>query len=426
MKRWLSNTFKRIKPDKKESPYLHTTYDAFYTFLFTPPETTHGGVHIRDGMDLKRTMVHVVLALTPLYLFGMWNIGQQHYNAMGLYEASLTAFHLKLAYGLIKIAPIFIVTHVVGLGIEFFFAAKRGHAVEEGFLVTGALIPLIMPPDIPLWMLSVAIAFAVIIGKEAFGGTGMNILNVALLARAFVFFAYPSEMAGDTMGSGREVWVAGLTFMEGAQGQFSDYGWLHGVFDTLFGWLGMATFGDGGAAVVDGFTGATPMGLAAKQGWEGVLNHYTTAQMMWGSIPGSIGETCKPLILAGAAFLLFTGIGSWRIMLSMFGGAVVTALLLYSWGASPFMQVPPVYQFFMGSFFFAMAFMATDPVTASTTEVGKLIYGFLIGVIGMLVRVINPAYPEGWMLAILFMNVFAPLIDHYVLESNMKKRLKRA
>ncbi len=410
--------FKKIEPDKKEKPFLHTLYDGFFTFAFTPNATTSGGVHMRDGMDLKRTMVYVVLAMQLCYLFGTFNIGHQHFVALGQYEGFLQGFHLKLFYGLIQLLPIFIVTHVVGLGIEFWYASKKGHAIEEGFLVSGALIPLIMPPDIPLWILAFSVAFAVIIGKEAFGGTGMNILNIALLARVFVFFAYPTEISGD------EVWVAGLSSTEA--GAAVEYGWVHlSLLNPLFESFGWSTF-NATASVVDGYTGATPLSLAYSGGWEKVTAVYSESQMLWGAIPGSIGETSKPFVIFGAVLLLITGIASWRIMLSMFLGAIVMALLLNAWGATPFMEVPWYYQFYIGSFFFAMAFMATDPVTASSTNVGKWIYGFLIGFIGMIVRVLNPAYPEGWMLAILFMNVFAPLIDHYVIEGNMNRRMKRA
>lgn len=418
MKNALINFFKKIEPDKKKAPFLHTAYDAFFTFAFTPNATTVNGVHIRDGMDLKRTMVMVVLAMQLCYLLGTYNIGHQHFLAIGEYGGLLQGFHLKLFYGLIQLLPIFVVTHVVGLGIEFYYAYRKGHSVEEGFLVSGALIPLIMPPDIPLWILALSVAFAVIIGKEAFGGTGMNILNIALLARVFVFFAYPTEISGD------EVWVSGLSKAEA--GAAVNYGWAHlSLLNGLFESLGWATY-NASAVVADGFTGATPLALAYQGGWENVTRVYSEGQMLWGLIPGSIGETSKPLILVGALILVATGIASWRIMLSMFLGAVTMSLLLNAWGATPFMEVPWYYQFYMGSFFFAMAFMATDPVTASSTNVGKWIYGFLIGFIGMIIRVLNPAYPEGWMLAILFLNVFAPLIDNYVVEANINRRAKRA
>jgi Na+-transporting NADH:ubiquinone oxidoreductase subunit B len=414
----LLNFLKKIEPDKKKSPFLHTLYDGFFTFAFAPDTTTTGGVHIKDGMDLKRTMVFVVLALQLTYVFGTYNIGHQHFEALGMYPGFLEGFHLKLSFGLIKMLPIFIWAHVIGLGIEFWFATKKGHPIEEGYLVTGALIPLIMPPDIPIWILAVSIAFAVILGKEAFGGTGMNIWNVALLARVFVFFAYPTSISGD------EVWVAG--FEKLAPGMAVDYGWVQmNLLNPIFEWFNIDTF-NSAAVVADGYSGATPLALAYQGGWENVTSHYSIAQMWWGTIPGSIGETSKPLILIGAAMLLITKIASWRIMLSMFLGAVFMGMVFNAWEATPFMTVPWQYHFYIGSFFFAMAFMATDPVTAASTNTGKWIYGFLIGSLGLLIRVINPAYPEGWMLAILFFNTMAPLIDHFVLESNMKKRLTNA
>lgn len=415
----LVDFFKKIEPDKKKSPILHTFYDAVYTFALAPDSTTGPkGTQIKDGMDLKRLMVHVVIAMQLCYLFGTYNIGHQHFTAAGQYMGFIEGFHLKLAHGLILMLPIFVVAHVVGLGIEILFAAKKGHAVEEGFLVSGALIPLIMPPDIPLWILAVAVAFAVILGKEAFGGTGMNIWNIALLARVFVFFAYPTTIAGD------EVWVSGFDGL--SEGTAATYGWGHDIFNTLFGWMNLDGFNAANTVVVDGYTGATPLALAYQGGWEATTAVYSPSQMFWGTIPGSIGESSKPLIIAGALFLLVTKIASWRIMLSMLIGGIVGALTLNAWGATPFMEVAWYNQFLMGSFFFAMAFMATDPVTAASTNTGKWWYGFLIGFIGMIIRVLNPAYPEGWMLAILFMNTFAPLIDHYVLQSNISKRLKRA
>lgn len=414
----LIDLLKKIEPDKKNSPFLHTLYDGFFTFAYTPDAVTKGGVHMRDGMDLKRLMVHVVLAMQLCYVFGTYNIGHQHFVASGQYLGFIEGFHLKLVHGLIQMLPIFVVTHVVGLGIEFWFAAKKGHAIEEGFLVSGALIPLIMPPDIPLWILAVAVAFAVIIGKEAFGGTGMNIWNIALLARVFVFFAYPTTIAGD------EVWVSGYNTL--AEGTQATYTWAHGLFNGLFDLMGVATFNEASTHIVDGYSGATPLALAYQGGWENVTQTFTPTQMWWGTIPGSIGESSKPLIIIGALFLVVTKVASWRIMLSMFIGGMFMSMLLNAWGATPFMDVPWYYQMYMGSFLFAMAFMATDPVTASGTNAGKWIYGFLIGFIGMIVRVLNPAYPEGWMLAILFMNTFAPLIDHYVLEANIAKRLKHA
>ncbi|MCP3929663.1 MAG: NADH:ubiquinone reductase (Na(+)-transporting) subunit B [Bacteroidetes bacterium] len=418
MKKALLKFFRKIEPDKEKRPFLHTLFDGFFTFALSPDTVTKGGVHMRDGMDLKRTMTFVVLALLACYAFGTINMGHQHFAALDMYPGFFEGLHLKLAFGLILIIPVYIITHVVGLGIEFFFAYRKGHGIEEGFLVSGALIPLIMPPDLPIWILVLSIVFAVFIGKEAFGGTGMNILNIALLARVFVFFAYPTEISGD------EVWVAGVSALE--QGAAVEYSWWHlNFFNGIFEAFGWTTF-DSAAVVTDGITGATPLSLAYQGGWENVTSTYTASQMWWGTIPGSIGETSKPLIILGALFLIGTRIASWRVMLSMLIGAAVTSLLLNWWGANEFMQVPWYYQFYMGSFFFAMAFMATDPVTAASTNRGKWIYGFFIGMIGMIIRVLNPAYPEGWMLAILFMNVFAPLIDHYVLEGNIKRRLKRA
>ncbi|MBK7872098.1 MAG: NADH:ubiquinone reductase (Na(+)-transporting) subunit B [Saprospiraceae bacterium] len=421
MKQTLLTLFKRLEP--KKGTIAHTAYDAFFTFAFTPNEVTHNGVHVRDGMDLKRTMVQVVLAMQLCYLFGTYNIGHQHFAAIGQYTEFFAGFHLKLVYGFIQLLPIWVVTHAVGLGIEFFYAYKRGHAVEEGFLVSGALIPLIMPPDIPMWILVLAVAFAVIIGKEAFGGTGMNILNIALLARVFVFFAYPTYISGD------EVWISGI---EKVNGQYigDTYGWAHGLFDWIFKGFGWATFGGGGVAVVDGYTGATPLALAYQGGWEKVTSVYSATDMFWGNIPGSIGETSKPFIVIGALYLIIIGIASWRIMVSMVLGMITMGLIYNGLSeanlGTAFMAVPWYYHFYMGSFLFAMAFMATDPVTAASTNTGKWIYGFMIGFIGLIIRVSNQAYPEGWMLAILFMNVFAPLIDHMVLQRNINRRLKRA
>lgn len=410
---------KKIEPDKKKSPYLHTTYDAFFTFLYSPDSVTKGGVHMRDGMDLKRTMVHVVIALQLCYLFGTYNMGHQHFVAAGQYLGFLEGFHLKLAHGLIKMLPIFIVANVVGLGIEFIFAAKKGHAVEEGYLVTGALIPLIMPPDIPMWILTVSIVFAVILGKEAFGGTGMNIWNIALLSRVFVFFAYPGTISGD------QVWVSG--FENIASGAMADYSWWHtGLCNTLFGWMGVDQFQAASTMVADGYSGATPLATATSGGWAAVTQQYSISQMFWGTIPGSIGETSKPFIVIGALFLVGVGIASWRVMVGMILGCAIMGLIFNAWDASPFMNVPWYAHFFMGSFLFAMAFMATDPVTAASTNTGKWIYGILIGIVGLLIRVFNPGFPEGWMLAILFLNTFAPLIDYYVLEGNMKKRVVNA
>lgn len=416
----LFKIFKKIEPDKKKYPFLHTLFDGFFTFAFVPNSTTKDGVHVRDGMDLKRLMTFVVIAMIPAYLFGTYNIGHQHFLAMDMHTGFWDAANLKIAYGLIKLIPILVVSMVVGLGIEFYFAYRKGHGIEEGFLVSGTLIPLIMPPDIPLWILALAIVFAVIIGKEAFGGTGMNIWNIALLSRLFVFFAYPLSISGD------QVWVAGFEALR--EGAAVEYGWWQtGFFNTIFDWFNWHTF-DVSAVVTDGFSGATALGLAKDGGWDAVLAAYPggTSDLVWGTIPGSIGETSKPLILLGAVLLLITKVGSWRIMLSAVLGAALMGIILNLWGATPLMEVPWYYQFHLGSALFAIVFMATDPVSAASTNTGKWIYGALIGVIGMIVRVMNPAYPEGWMLAIIFMNTFAPLIDHYIIQNHIKKRLKSA
>ncbi len=414
----LIDFLKSVEPDKKNSPLLHTAYDAFFTFAYAPNTVTKAGTHIKDGMDLKRLMVIVVLAMQLCYLFGTYNIGHQHFVAAGEYLGFIEGFHLKLAHGLIKMLPIFVVSHIVGLGIEFIYAAKKGHAVEEGYLVTGALIPLIMPPDIPLWIMSLSIIFAVIIGKEAFGGTGMNIWNIALLARVFIFFAYPLTISGD------QCWISGFEKLSG--GASANYGWWHtGFFNTLFEWMGLAKF-DTATTVVNGFSGATPLALAYEGGWEKVTSVFSEGQMIWGAIPGSIGETNKVFIVIGALILIFTRVAAWRIMAGMLVGLIGTTLMLNALGSTPFMTVTWTQHLMMGSFLFAMAFMATDPVTASTTDRGKWIYGILIGGIGMIIRVMNPAYPEGWMLAILLLNTFAPTIDYFVLDSNIKKRLSRA
>ena len=359
---------------------LHSTFEAFETFLFVPDKVTFKGSHIRDAIDMKRTMIIVVAALIPSLLFGMWNIGQQYYMATGQEGTLLELFW----FGFLKTLPSIIVSYGVGLAIEFAFAQIRGHEVNEGFLVSGMLIPLVLPVDVPLWMVAVATAFAVIIGKEVFGGTGMNILNPALTARAFLFFAYPTYM------SGNEVWI-------------------HGMLN--------------GDKILDGYSGATPLGEAAAGNIE---NLPSVADMFFGFIPGSIGETSTLAVLIGAVILLITGIGSWRIMLSTFAGGLVMGLLLNAFAVNPFMEIPAYQHLFLGGFAFGAVFMATDPVSAAQTTKGKYIYGFLIGFLAILIRVLNPAYPEGVMLAILLMNVFAPLIDHYVLEANMNKRMKRA
>jgi len=357
-----------------------TAIDAFETFAFTPAEVTHSGSHIRDGIDLKRTMSTVIMAMVPCLLFGMYNAGYQHFRELG--QLDTATFMDMFSIGLIKVLPLVIVSYAVGLGIEFGFAMTKGHSVEEGFLVTGMLIPLIVPIDIPLWMLAVAVAFAVVFGKEVFGGTGMNILNVALTARAFLFFAYPTFMSGDKV-------------------------WVHG------------------AAESDVMSGATILGdLANMKGGLETLR-FTVEEMFLGLIPGSVGETSTLAVLIGAAILLITGIGSWRIMLSAVVGAATMGLIFNLIGANGLMQFPWWQHMLVGGFAFGVVFMATDPVTASQTDTGKLIYGFLIGFLAIMIRVFNPAYPEGIMLAILFMNVMAPLIDHYVVQANISRRLKR-
>jgi Na+-transporting NADH:ubiquinone oxidoreductase subunit B len=366
--------------------FLHSTFEAFETFLFVPDRVTTGRVHIRDAMDMKRTMIVVVLAMVPALLFGIWNTGFHHFQAMG----TDAGFWDMVWFGFLKVFPIIVVSYVVGLGTEFVFAQVRGHEVAEGFLVSGFLIPLVMPADVPLWMVAVATVFAVIIGKEVFGGVGMNILNPALTARAFLFFAYPSSMSGD------KVWISGLTE---------------------------------GTGVVDGYSGSTILGQAAQNSSSfvnGLGETYTSWDMFLGTIPGSIGETSTLAILIGAAFLILSGVGSWKIIVSVFAGGAVMGLLLNVFAVNEFMALPLWEHLMLGGFAFGAVFMATDPVTAAQTEKGKWIYGFLAGFLAILIRVLNPAYPEGVMMAILLMNVFAPLIDHYVVEGNIRKRLKRA
>jgi Na+-transporting NADH:ubiquinone oxidoreductase subunit B len=428
--------WKRIEPDKKKAPFLHTAYDAFFTFFFKPNTVTQGKTtHIKDAMDLKRTMVHVVIAMQLCYVFGAFNIGHQHFLALGTHTGILDGLHLKLVYGIMQILPLFIVSNAVGLGIEFYFAAKKGHAVEEGYLVTGALIPAIMPPDVPLWMVALATAFAVILGKEAFGGTGMNILNVALLARAFIFFAYPTEISGD------EPWIGGFDkikeMVNGKEEEVmrASYSFYHTMFNPIFRMFGISEFVPH-LQMVQGYSGATPLGIAPLEGWAqydpitkelvgGVTATYSPLQMFIGGIPGCIGETCKPAIIFGAVFLAVTGVASWRIMVSMALGVALTGMLFNVWGFNAYMEIPWHQHFWMGGLLFALAFMATDPVTACGTNTGKWIYGFLIGFFGLVIRVMNPAYAEGWMLAILLLNVFAPLIDYTVVQSHISKRLKR-
>ncbi|NLV19731.1 MAG: NADH:ubiquinone reductase (Na(+)-transporting) subunit B [Bacteroidetes bacterium] len=373
----------KIKPHFTEGgrfAKLRSVFEGFESFLFVPDRVTVRGSHIRDSIDLKRTMIIVVIALVPALLFGSYNVGLQYFRSIGADAEIIRCFW----FGFLKILPLIIVSYVTGLGIEFIAAQIRGHEINEGFLVTGILIPLIVPVDVPLWMLALSTAFAVILGKEVFGGTGMNVFNPALLARAFLFFSYPGWMTGDT------VWTYNLT---------------------------------AGENIIDGFSGATPLAYAAGGELSGIPSFL---EMFIGTIPGSVGETSTIAVLLGALILIITGIGSWKIILSVFAGGLAMGLLLNLVAVNPFMELPFYYHFVMGGFAFGAVFMATDPVTASQTEKGKWIYGFLIGVLSILFRVLNPAYPEGVMLAILLMNLFAPLIDYYIIESHIKKRLKRA
>lgn len=385
----LRNYIDKIKPNFEEGgkfSKLHSTFDAFETFLYVPNTVTQKGAHIRDVIDLKRTMSIVVLALMPALLFGMFNVGLQHFRAVGIADAGVMQCFW---FGFLKVLPIIIVSYVVGLGIEFAFAQMRRHEVNEGFLVSGMLIPLIMPVDAPLWMVAVSTAFAVIIGKEVFGGTGMNVFNPALLARAFMFFAYTPYISGD------KVWVSGLLK---------------------------------GESIVDGFSGATPLTEAAEglaSGAKAMAFNSTPIDWFIGTIPGSIGETSFIAIMLGAVILLVTGIASWRIMLSVFAGGFGMGLIFNAIGLNPYMDIPAYWHLLLGGFAFGAVFMATDPVTSAQTNTGKWIYGALIGALAVLIRVVNPGYPEGMMMSILFMNAMAPLIDYYVVQANVRKRLKR-
>jgi Na+-transporting NADH:ubiquinone oxidoreductase subunit B len=380
------NILNGIKPHFEEGgklEKLYPAYDAFETFLFVPDHTSQSGSHIHDAIDLKRTMFSVILALLPALIFGMWNIGYQHFIAIGTTEPAIIEAFI---YGALRVLPMIIVSYGVGLGIEFAFAISRGHSVNEGYLVTGLLIPMIMPADLPLWMLAISVAFAVVIGKEVFGGTGMNILNPALTARAFLYFAYPTVMSGD------KVWVSLNNEMP-----------------------------------VDGYSGAT----ALSDAYNGLVDKVPSLlESFIGTIPGSASETSALLILVGAAYLIATGIGSWRVIVSGIVGGIVMGLIFNYFSGSIestnyLLKINPIHQICLGGFLFGVVFMATDPVSAAQTNTGKWIYGFLIGLLGILIRVVNPAYPEGIMMAILFMNVMAPLIDHYVVAANIKRRMKR-
>lgn len=380
----LKNYLDKIRPAFEENGKLHcfrSVFEGMESFLYVPNTTAKSGTNIHDAIDSKRIMSIVVIAVLPAMLFGMYNIGYQNYAAAG----NLASAHFLeiFAYGFFALLPKLLVSYIVGLGIEFAWAQMKGEEIQEGYLVSGILIPLIIPVNCPLWILAVAVAFSVIFVKEIFGGTGMNIFNVALAARAFMFFSYPTEMSGDS------VWIAR---------------------DTIFGL---------GNTLPDTFTQATPLALVSK----GMDSGYSLSDMVLGFIPGSVGETSVVAIAIGALILLFTGIASWKTMLSVFVGGAVTAFVFYSVGMT---SIPWYEHLFLGGFCFGAVFMATDPVTSARTETGKYIYGFLIGLMAVVVRVMNPGYPEGMMLAILFMNMFATLIDYCVVQHNVSMRLKRS
>lgn len=383
-------------------------YETLATFAFTPNHTTKRGAHIRDGVDLKRTMMMVIIALIPALLFGIYNAG--HWDLaveMGNRNIPFWADSWdKIGRGLIIVLPLVVVSYGAGLAVEFIFAMRSGHGLHEGFLVSGMLIPLTMPADVPLWMVAVATVFAVVIGKEIFGGTGMNILNIALTARAFVFFAYPTSMSGD------KVWMSGL----GDKAVSNP--------ESLDGFSGATALGDAASFMTDKpvVAGAEVVGDNASGMFEST---YSTMDAFLGAIPGSIGETSVIAILIGAVILVFTGVGSLRIIASFFAGGYLMGIILNAVGGNPYFDLDAEYHLVLGGFAFGAVFMATDPVTAAQTNVGKYIYGFLGGVLAILIRVLNPAYPEGVFLAILFMNVMAPIIDHYVVQANVKRRMKR-
>lgn len=374
----------KIRPAFEDNGKLHcfrSVFDGFESFLYVPNTTAKSGTHIHDSIDSKRIMSIVVIALLPALLFGMYNVGWQNYAAAGkLAEAT---FFEMFAYGFLAVLPKLLVSYIVGLGIEFAWAQMKGEEIQEGYLVSGILIPLIIPVNCPLWILALAVAFSVIFVKEIFGGTGMNIFNVALAARAFLFFSYPTEMSGDS------VWVAR---------------------DSILGL---------GNTLPDTFTQATPLALVSKNADAGC----SLADMVTGFIPGSVGETSVIAIGIGALILLATGVASWKTMLSVFVGGALTAMMFGALGSTP---IPWYEHLFLGGFCFGAVFMATDPVTSARTETGKYIYGFLIGFMAIVVRVMNPGYPEGMMLAILFMNMFAPLIDYCVVQRNISARAKRS
>jgi Na+-transporting NADH:ubiquinone oxidoreductase subunit B len=396
--KFIKNIFDKNKPLFEKGGKLEKLmplFETFETLFFVPDHVTPSrGVQIRDAVDLKRMMMTVIIAMVPALLFGIWNVGYQH----GLATGQELGLGQQIWIGLLVTVPIIVVSYASGLTVEFIFGIKKGHALNEGFLVSGMLIPLVVPPTIPLWQVALATVFAVLIGKEVFGGTGMNILNVALTARAFLYFAYPSQISGD-------VW----TYL-------------------------------GDASVIDGFTGSTSLAIANEASVAGTnvlaalggantalsSDFFSFSNLFLGFIPGSIGETSALMSLIGAVILIYTGVGSWKIIVSVFGGAYLTALLFNIIGANEFMLMPAHYHLVIGGLAFGAVFMATDPVSAAQTERGKWIYGILIGVLTILIRVFNPAYPEGIMLAILLMNVFAPLIDFYVVKGNKQRRIQRA
>lgn len=386
LENWIQKTKPNFEKGGKYEKWL-PIYESFESFLHVPGNVTTMGSHVRDAIDLKRALILVIIALLPALAFGMYNVGSLYYTSIGETYTMWGA----LGYGFLRVLPLIVVSYIVGLGIEFTFCYIRGHEISEGYLVTGLLIPMIVPVDIPLWQLAIAVAFAVIIGKEAFGGTGMNVVNPALLARAFLFFAYPSKMSGSTI-------------------------WIHNFKGN-----------------VDGMSGETILGQlnngVAPDAIHGVaMNNLSVADLFIGNYAGCVGETSVIAILIGAAILLFTGIASYRIMASVFVGGFLMALLMNAIApeTNMVMNLPAFQHLLIGGFAFGAVFMATDPVTAAQTNIGKWIYGFLIGVFAIMVRCLNPAYPEGVMLSILLMNIFAPLIDYFVVKSNINKRLKRA
>lgn len=388
LRKIFDNAHAKLNKSEKTKKFFPLV-DAIETLMFTPNHVTKNGTHVRDSIDLKRTMMIVIIALIPCLLFGIYNTGYQHFLLTG--EA--VSFWEIVGKGSLVVLPLVAVSYGAGLFVEFIFAIKNGHSVQEGFLVSGMLIPLIMPADVPLWMVAIATIFAVVIGKEVFGGTGMNILNVALTARAFLFFAYPTKM------SGNEVWITGFDKMEGVDAS-----------------SGATALGD-----LASFMQETP----ALENVAQFQQKYSMMDSFLGLIPGSVGETSVLMCLIGAGLLLWTGIASWRIMISFFFGGFVMASILNLVGGNGYFELPALHQLMVGGFMFGLVFMATDPVTASQTNSGKLIYGFLAGFLGILIRMVNPAYPEGIMLAILIANVFAPLIDHMVIRVNVNRRNKR-